>query len=443
MQPIQLLEKLHSLMQGGFAADAKLLLEAQMPALRTAEVELEPIEEAGRMLSAANAAKIKAARDALDALLSAAEPVPKGEPAMEAAQDESPALVTLCESAFFSAGGLDVLTERAETEAPDPLLKLIGPGWGSSGYYSAEMLRRDGPRAFPAGTLNFWDHNLEADRPEGSLDKLASVLKEDARWLDAGPDGPGLYAKAKVFSDYASHVKEKGPHIGVSIQAQGGRKHGEADGRKGWIVENLVRTPLTSADYVTVAGARGKVLLSESAHPGAAQSTTETGPNPGGEPMELDAKEVESLREAISNEKARNDKLTERLSKLESDNARLAEGQILRDAQDIALHQLEKIEGLPALTQRRIAESVAKDPPVKDGKVNREVFAPLVEAAARREMAYLSSVGALSGAIRGMGGTALDEDVDPAKVKAQLQESFQFLGMSERGAKFAAEGRAV
>jgi hypothetical protein len=31
-------------------------------------------------------------------------------------------------------------------------VKIISPGWGSSGYYSPEVLKRDGPAAFAAGT---------------------------------------------------------------------------------------------------------------------------------------------------------------------------------------------------------------------------------------------------------------------------------------------------
>lgn len=140
-------------------------------------------------------------------------------------------------------------------------LKLIAPGWGSSGYYSADVLKRDGPKVFKAGTQNFWDHQTdqeEAERPEGSLRDLASVLTEDARWEEAGPAGPGLYAKAKVMENFRQVVDDLAPHIGVSIRAAGITKEGKAEGRTGAIVERITRAK--SADYVTKAGAGGKVL---------------------------------------------------------------------------------------------------------------------------------------------------------------------------------------
>ena len=77
-------------------------------------------------------------------------------------------------------------------------------------------------KVFKAGTQMFWNHdtdNEESQRPEGDLNRLAAVTTTDARWEEAGKDGPGLYATAKVFSDYADKVKEMGPHIGLSIRA--------------------------------------------------------------------------------------------------------------------------------------------------------------------------------------------------------------------------------
>ena len=66
-------------------------------------------------------------------------------------------------------------------------------GRGTSGYYPAEVLERDGPKVFPAGTKNFWNHQTDAEeaaRPEGDLRDLASVLTEDAHFENNGPTGP-------------------------------------------------------------------------------------------------------------------------------------------------------------------------------------------------------------------------------------------------------------
>jgi hypothetical protein len=151
---------------------------------------------------------------------------------------------------------------RADGTIP---IKVIAPGWGSSGYYSPELLKRDGPTIFKSGCKAYWDHATaaeEAERPEGSLSKLAGEFVSDARWQD-GPYGAGLYAEAKIFAPYREAVNELAPHIGVSIRASGRTRQGEAEGRKGAIVEQLVAA--RSCDFVTVPGAGGKV--SPSVHP--------------------------------------------------------------------------------------------------------------------------------------------------------------------------------
>ena len=101
-----------------------------------------------------------------------------------------------------------------------------------------------------------WDHQTateEAERPEGSLTTLAGELISDARWQDSGQAGPGLYADAKVFGPYQEAVNELAPHIGVSIRASGRTKQGEAEGRKGPILEQLVAA--RSCDFVVTPGA--------------------------------------------------------------------------------------------------------------------------------------------------------------------------------------------
>lgn len=174
-------------------------------------------------------------------------------------------------------------------------LKLIAPGWGSSGYYPAAVLERDGPRIFRTGTLNFWDHMTdaqEAARPEGSLRDLASVLTEDARWDPKGSEGPGLYARAKVFSEFRQPVDDLARHIGVSIRAAGIAREGEAEGRTGRIIEKLTRGD--SVDYVTRPGAGGKVLqLFESARHGGASSQSKT---------EVEDMDVTKLQERLDNQ---------------------------------------------------------------------------------------------------------------------------------------------
>lgn len=156
------------------------------------------------------------------------------------------------------------LAERAVRRDGTVRLKLIGPGWGSSGYYSRQVLERDVPKVFPPRTQQFWNHDTateEAERPEGDLSRLASVIISTPVWED-GPSGPGMYADARAFAGYAEAIDQMGEFIGVSIRAAGVVAPGEAEGRKGNIVQSIVPDPVVGArvDYVTRPGAGGAIV---------------------------------------------------------------------------------------------------------------------------------------------------------------------------------------
>ena len=150
--------------------------------------------------------------------------------------------------------------EAADSEKSGRLkIGLISPGWGSSGYYSEKVLENAArAKVFPAGTQMFIDHPGEAeayDRPERSLRDLAAVLTEDAVW-----DGTQLAGEAQVFGPFVDMLtdEEFAKAIGVSIRALAEVTTGEADGRKGRIVTELVEAQ--SVDFVTKAGRGGSIL---------------------------------------------------------------------------------------------------------------------------------------------------------------------------------------
>ncbi len=145
---------------------------------------------------------------------------------------------------------------------------LIKSGWSGNGrYYGEEMLRRDGPKAFPVGAQMMSDHPSaqdKADRPEGTITKIMSTIESTPTWdAKAG----GLVADVAVVPHFESVLTEDfAKKIALSIRATGMGEHGEAEGRKGLIVNSLDEGG--TVDWVTVAGAGGKVLsLLESARP--------------------------------------------------------------------------------------------------------------------------------------------------------------------------------
>lgn len=159
------------------------------------------------------------------------------------------------------------ITEATAVAAPAPvdgapgrfLIQIITPGWGSSGYYGADVLEAAGKaKVFTAGTHMYLDHPTrteEYDRPERSVRDLAAVLNEDARW-DEGLKA--LVAEATVFGSFRTVLEQMADDIGVSIRAYADSKPGEAEGRHGSIITQLLEG--ISVDFVTHAGRGGAIL---------------------------------------------------------------------------------------------------------------------------------------------------------------------------------------
>lgn len=312
------------------------------------------------------------------------------------------------------------LVEKAVRRDGTIPLKVIAPGWGSSGYYPADVLERDGARAFPAGLQMFWNHQTtteEAERPEGSLHDLAAVLTAPARWEANGAAGPGLYADAKVFENYRQSVDSLAPHIGVSIRASGRAQQGEAEGRKGAIIQEIVTAK--SVDFVTKPGAGGQILqLFEAARVGHRNKESE--------------REMEELKEAQA-----------QIATLTAQNARLQEALLLRDAREYVTGLLAE-STLPDVTKRRLAESLTSNPPLDQaGQLDKTAYATRIHEAIQAETSYLQQVaGYGAGRIEGMGAsvTTVAAATDGDQVK-RMAESFRALGLSEKEATIAAMGR--
>lgn len=300
-------------------------------------------------------------------------------------------------------------------------MKIIAPGWGSSGYYPAEVLERDGPKVFTTGVKSYWNHATpteEAERPEGDLNALAAELVSDARWESNHPNGPGLYADAKVFGPYAEAVKELAPHIGVSIRALGRAVQGEAAGRKGPIIQAI--TAARSVDFVTEPGAGGRIVqMFESVGRGLA-------------PAGNVDQEVEGV--------GANAELQEAVNRLETENARLREALLLRDAQAVIGAELAGA-AVPDVTRARLAKQLEANPPVADGKLDEAALKAAVQEAVSAEVQYLkAAAGYGAGRIEGMGS---GQAAPPPAVdnRARMEESFRALGLGESAAKVAANGR--
>lgn len=140
---------------------------------------------------------------------------------------------------------------------------LINPGLGSSGYYSPEVLKESGPKAFPTNTKSFVDHATEEERwnrPARSVLDILGVITGDAYWKDEGFQGPGLYGKLTVRPSLIQLVDEIKGYVGMSISAQAVSEWGDMpNGEQAPIIQELIAFPFNSVDIVTVAGRGGAI----------------------------------------------------------------------------------------------------------------------------------------------------------------------------------------
>jgi hypothetical protein len=309
---------------------------------------------------------------------------------------------TVVESVVFE----DFLVTESALPRAIPV-KIIGAGWGSMAFYPKEVLKRDGPKVYSKGTHMYWNHPTsaeEAARPEGDLSNLAAVTTKDAEWNENGPKGPGLYTEAKVFSDYAQQIQEKGPHIGVSINA-GIRGHvGEAEGRTGRICDELSRA--FSADFVTRAGAGGApvVPVVEAARGETPQSQLKE--------TVMEDKVAEALR-------TENEGLKARILEFEASQNHVVAvatvGAVLREA------------GIPF--RQGLLERACASPVMKDSKPDADWVKAVVKDFTGQESV---------GRVTGMGPAAVP-DADKA-VSESLKASLKELGVPEAGLAYASGG---
>jgi hypothetical protein len=330
----------------------------------------------------------------------------------------------LTESDRIMGGIIPLFEKKASKDGVIPI-KIIEPGWGASGYYPEDVLKRDAG-IYKEGTKMYWDHptvSEQKERPERSLNDLAGVLVSNGMFMETGPEGPGVYAQAKVFGDYAPKIEELAPYIGVSHVAWGKAKVGEIDGKKGKIVESLKIAE--SVDFVTTEGAGGKIIsLFESARDHSNYNSKNT------DMSEIKKEDFDALKESAK--------------ALETENQRMRESIVLRDARDMVAAELKGAK-LPDITKTRLLESVSSKPVLDDkGNMDKVKFTEAIKKAIADEVAYLTKL-TDSGKIKGMGDSQpLDgEDTnDKTKLTESLKESFGRMGLSDNMAKIAANGRA-
>ena len=351
------------------------------------------------------------------------------------------------------------LVPLSEAKGARRQVKVIGPGWGSSGYWPAEILERDGPAAWPAGTHMYLDHPTtteESERPERSLRDLAATLATPATFNVNGPAGPGLYAETVVVDGFSDLIDQLAEDIGVSVNTWAEAPVGEAEGRRGPVVARIataVESPFNSVDFITKAGAGGKVLaLMESLRPQVPSPTPPPAPHAGvttrtaeaaapqGEESIVD--EIAQLKEQLTAANTRTTELEAENTGLKTENATLREHAVLAEARSFVAGKLAEAE-LPEITKARMSEAlVAGAVQAEDGSLDTAALEVKVTAAVAAEAEYIAKL-AESGKVRdqGAGGPGADK----AAVRESFKRRYLAEGMgedqAEKMAAHAAAGR--
>lgn len=139
---------------------------------------------------------------------------------------------------------------------------LIQSGWSANGkYYSKEVLGRD--KGIFEGVKSYADHpgkNEETNRPERSVRDITgyytNVRQADDGSLKATRHFVGAVGTDVIYPLVVETITNRPDLMGLSINALGKTKLGEVDGRKGIVVEALVKG--NSVDDVTTPAAGGK-----------------------------------------------------------------------------------------------------------------------------------------------------------------------------------------
>lgn len=122
---------------------------------------------------------------------------------------------------------------------------LAVPGQGSSGKYSAEVLREFGPKALAPGAKAFVDHD-----PKRSPKDMIGIYPDGA-WYE---EGVGLVGELEVFPHWKEFVETVGPHAGLSIYMMGEQ---DDDGN----VTSLLPHRQNGVDLVSYAGLEGSGVV--------------------------------------------------------------------------------------------------------------------------------------------------------------------------------------
>lgn len=156
-----------------------------------------------------------------------------------------------------------------------------GDQQGSSGYYSADVLREYGPAALAPGAKAFVNHD-----PARNPKDMIGIYPDGAYY----EEGVGLVGELEVFPHWKEFVETVGPHAGLSIYMMG-----ESDDEGN--VTKLIPDRQNGVDLVSYPGLEGSGLVEKLYE--SARALDKPGVNSAQEKEKHMEEEVKALKGAI------------------------------------------------------------------------------------------------------------------------------------------------
>lgn len=354
------------------------------------------------------------------------------------------------------------LIEAGKSEPTGLLIDvhIISPGWGSSGYYSENVLKKACESGvYPVGMHMHIDHPTRTaakEQPARTIkgeSPLAAILTKSGQYLAEAWDGPGVYAQARVLPQFVEDIKAMAGQIGISHYVSGVSESGEADGKKGPIITELHADDLNTVDFVTVPGAGGhyRTLFGEmkvrhDPNPNREQQKEDHMANDKQESLTLSEVRTkfpeivtelkEQLKTELKTEEAAKDqsaKLTEAANTIKTLKEELAELKA-KIAESKAAEYVKAEIGkakLPEASGKLLTEALMKQVPLTEsGEVDAPKLAEAVKDAIKIKTEEIAAIRKESGGdgIKGNGAPAGGNDGDAHKA---LVESFESVYRSQ------------
>lgn len=219
---------------------------------------------------------------------------------------------------------------------------LITPGVGSSGNWSEETLRRDGPRVLRKGAKCFVTHN-RSENGEPDPFSMWGTLASDS-WYE---EGVGLWADIQALPSWIGKVEEVAPHTALSVYLMG-----ESDefGNITAILDDVQN----GVDMVVYPGREGSSLV-EKLYESAKMDSEK---NPAAKPVEDNTK---GLLRMDQETKERFDALEAKIEKLVGDKVETAQAEIDAEALETAVNAAVETRMAKATESLAAIESAKAD----------------------------------------------------------------------------------